>query len=336
MAFRLADLAARVGAELVGDPDLQISRARSLSKAGPGDIAFLTQASHLPEARSSRASAIVVPEGTEGIETPRLVCGDAAGAMLRLLEILHPAIRPELAGRPPHCGRRGRARRSPTASVGPYVVIGDGTSIGEETRIDSHVSIGRNCRIGRGCWIQPHATIYDGTIIGDEVDLQAGSVVGAAGHGFLRRDGGYRRVPQVGIVELGKTGVEIGANSSIDRATLDATIVGAGTKIDNLVQVGHNVEIGEDGMLCGQAGLAGSSRIGRGVVVGGKAGISDHLEVGDGVQLGAAAILLQSTPDGGVLGGNPAMDYSKWRRQTVLLRRIEEIYRRILSIEHTM
>lgn len=334
MSFRLAELAEHVGAQLVGDPDLQIDRARSLESAGPRDISFLTGSSYLSAARCSAAGAMVVPVGALGIECAQLVCEKPATAMVELLALLHPLPR-EQPGIHPSAVIAESAEVSSSASIGPFVVVGERSQIGDGTRLDAHVVIGRDCRLGSSCWLQPHVTLYDGTILGDEVVIQASAVVGAAGHGFIRDEHGYRRVPQIGIVELGDR-VEIGANAAIDRATLEKTSIGAGTKIDNLVQVGHNVEIGPDGMVCGQAGLAGSSKIGRGVVIAGQAGISDHLVIGDGVKLGAAASLLQDAPAGAVMGGSPAIEYSKWRRQTVVLKRIEDLYRRLVRLEKTI
>jgi UDP-3-O-[3-hydroxymyristoyl] glucosamine N-acyltransferase len=179
--------------------------------------------------------------------------------------------------------------------------------------------------------LHPQVVLYDGVDLAAEVTVHAGSVIGADGFGYATHDGVHHKVPQVGRVVV-ESGVEIGANAAIDRATLGETRLGAGTKVDNLVQVGHNVQTGRACILCGQVGIAGSTRLGDGVVLGGQAGVADHLEIGDGVQVAGKSAVFESV-EGGARGGIPAIDLRRWRRQTASLKRLGEMLRRLRSLE---
>jgi len=321
--YRLGDLAGAVGAELIGDPERSVARARSLEAAGPEDLSFVLEERFRSRAEESAAGALLVPRELADLRRDLLVCEDPAMAMIGVLERLQPQPPLDAAVHPTAIVGE-RCVIAASASIGAFAVLGDDCEVGEGASIGSHAAIGRRCRIGAGCRLHPRVTLYDGTELGERVEIHSGAVLGADGHGFVYRDG-YRKVPQVGRVVVGDD-VEIGANSTIDRATLDETRIGAGSKIDNLVQIGHNVELGERAMVCAQAGLAGSSRIGAGVILAGQSGIGDHLSVGKGVRVGAKASVLRDVGDGAKLGGTPAVEYSRWRRQFVLLGRLEELH----------
>ena len=334
MSFRLADLASHVGAEIVGDPERRIEALRSLESAGPTDLSFLSDVKNRELAERSTAGAIVVPREAEGLQKDLLIIDDPEWAMAQLLDLVHP---PEL----PVPGIHSSAvvgdgcSIADSAHVGPFAVIGDECEIGDRSVVHGHVHLGPRVRLGSGVVLYPQVSVYRGTQIGNDVVVHSGAVLGADGHGYLRRDGAYRKVPQVGHVVV-EDEVEIGANSAVDRATLEVTRIGRGTKIDNLVQVGHNVELGEDGMLCALSGVAGSTRVGSSVVMAGQSGIADHLKVGDGVTIGAQSAVLRDVEAGRVVGGTPAIDYSKWRRQFVMLGRLEEMNRRIRELEDSL
>jgi UDP-3-O-[3-hydroxymyristoyl] glucosamine N-acyltransferase len=183
--------------------------------------------------------------------------------------------------------------------------------------------------------LRPHVVLYDGTEVGDGSEVHAGAVLGSDGFGYVTRGGRHLKVPQAGRVRLGAE-VEVGANSTIDRATVGETRIGSGTKIDNLVQVGHNVQVGEASLLCGQAGIAGSARLGRGVVLAGQAGVGGHLELGDGVQVAAKSAVLESFPAGARVGGIPAIELSRWRREIVLRGRLGEMGRRLADLDRRL
>jgi UDP-3-O-[3-hydroxymyristoyl] glucosamine N-acyltransferase len=303
---------------------------RSLETASSDELAPLLHVRERRRGEASRAGALLVGKDCADLDRDLLVCEDAGQAMIEVLRLFRPPPAVN-AGIHPTAVLGEGCVIAPSASIGAYVVVGDDTQIGEGANLGPHVTVGAACRIGAGCRLHPQVTLYDDTVLGDRVEVHSGTVIGADGHGYIDRDG-YRKVPQVGRVVV-ENDVEIGANSAIDRATLDETRIGAGTKIDNLVQIGHNVRLGENGMLCAQVGLAGSTRIGAGVVMAGQSGIADHLEVGDGVRVGAKASVLRGVEDGRTVGGTPAIEYSQWRRQTVLLGRLGELFRRVRRLE---
>jgi UDP-3-O-[3-hydroxymyristoyl] glucosamine N-acyltransferase len=334
VGYRLAELAELVGGRVEGDPDRAVEAIRTLEAAGPHDLAFLTNPRYRGRAESSGAGALLVgPALADPAALGRdlIVAGDPSYAMARLLALFHPGeLRPP--GIHPTAVLEGGCAVDPTAHVGPYVVIGEGSRIGAGATIHAFVSIGRGCAVGERVVLHSHSVLYDGTEVGPGSIVHAGVVLGADGFGYATQGGVHHKVPQVGRVVV-EEGVEIGANSTVDRATLGETRIGAGTKIDNLVQVGHNVQIGRSCILCGQAGIAGSTRLGNGVVLAGQAGVAGHIELGDGVQVAAKSAALASVAPATVVAGIPAVEMRKWRRQTVLLSRLEEMNRRLRALE---
>jgi UDP-3-O-[3-hydroxymyristoyl] glucosamine N-acyltransferase len=212
------------------------------------------------------------------------------------------------------------------------VVIGEGSQVGAGCILHPAVIIGRECQVGEGAVLHPHVVLYDGTWLGASVEVHAGTVLGSDGFGYVSRRDGHHKVPQIGRVVL-EDGVEVGANAAIDRATFGETRIGAGTKIDNLVQVGHNVEMGRSCILSGQAGIAGSARLGDFVVLGGQAGSAGHLKIGDGAQVAAKAAVFQSVDPGAKVGGIPATALRTWQRQVFALGRLPELLRRFRQEE---
>ncbi len=333
--FRLSELAERLGGRVVGDPERRVTGVAKLDRAEPGDLAFLTNARFRREAARSRAGALLVPPGVEGLEAPGrslLVVEDPELARNRVLELFYP--RPKLVpGVHPSAVVDPEALVSAEAEVGPFAVIGGGSVIAAGARIGSHTVVGRDCQVAEGSVLHPHVVLYDGTRLGRRVEVHSGTVLGADGFGYTSRPDGHHKVPQVGALWV-EDDVEIGAVAALDRATLGATRVGAGTKIDNLVQVGHNVEIGRGALLCGQSGIAGSARLGDGVVLAGQAGVGDHIELGDRVQVGAASAAVRRTSAGTVVSATvPAMEIGRWRRLVSLIGRLDEIYRRLRALE---
>jgi UDP-3-O-[3-hydroxymyristoyl] glucosamine N-acyltransferase len=263
-----------------------------------------------------------------------LVADDPYFALSRLLTALHPAAVPEPGVHPTAVVGEG-STVDPSASLGPYVVLGRGSRVRAGAVLHAHVVVGRGCTIGEEAVLHPHAVLYDQTEVGARTVIHAGVVLGSDGFGYATHGGVHHKIPQVGRVVVEEE-VEIGANSAVDRATLGETRIGRGSKLDNLVQVGHNVEIGPASILCGQAGVAGSARLGRGVVLGGQAGVANHLTLGDGVQVAAKSAVLASAEAGTRLGGIPAIDLGAWRRRTVLLGRLEEMARRLRALERRL
>ncbi len=331
MAWTLSRLAERVGAELFGDPAREIERIRALDEAGASDLSFLTHARYLEAARSSGAGALLVGRRHEELAADQLVVADPPRALAELLEWMHPVARPA-PGIHASAVLGAGCEVDASAHVGAYAVLGDRCRIGAGAVLHPHVVLGEGCTVGERTVLHPHVVLYAGVELGLDCEVHAGTVLGADGFGYASGTHGHRKIPQVGRVTIGDR-VEIGALSAVDRALVGATRVGAGTKIDNLVQVGHNVRIGSDAILCGQVGIAGSAKLGDGVVLGGQSGVGGHLSVGDGVQVASKSAVYDAVPAGEVVAGIPAVKIGRWRRQQSLLRRIDDLWRRLRALE---
>jgi UDP-3-O-[3-hydroxymyristoyl] glucosamine N-acyltransferase len=340
VGYRLAELAELVGGRIEGDPERAVETIRTLEEAGPADLSFLTSPRYRAQAVASGAGALLVGKAlaamadiaAEGRDL--LVVDDPGYALAVLLAHFHPAHSGVIRepGVHPTAILEPGCTVDPSAHVGPYVVIGEGSRVGANAALHAFVAVGRSCVVGEGAVLYPHAVLYDGTEVGAASIVHAGVVLGADGFGYATHGGAHHKVPQLGHVVI-EPNVEIGANSTVDRATLGATRIGAGTKIDNLVQVGHNVQVGKHCILCGQAGIAGSARLGDGVVLAGQAGVAGHIELGDRVQVAAKSAALASVDAGTAVAGIPAVEMRKWRRQTVLISRLEEMSRRLRALE---
>jgi UDP-3-O-[3-hydroxymyristoyl] glucosamine N-acyltransferase len=339
VAYRLAELAELVGGRVEGDPEHVVEAIRALDAAGPRDLSFVRRTRHRERAVASGAGALLVGEdmvaavaGEAGREL--LVVADPVYALARLLEVFHPeSVRQ--AGIHPTAIVESGAAVDPAAHLGPYVVIGAGSRVGAGAAVLAHAVVGRGCAIGERALIHPHAVLYDRTEVGAGSIVHSGVVLGGDGFGYATHRGTHYKVPQVGRVVLEEE-VEIGANTTIDRATLGETRVGAGSKIDNQVMLGHNVQVGRRSILCAQVGIAGSTRIGDGVVLGARVGAIDHIEVGDGVQAAAGTDLFESVRPGAVIGGSPAHEIGRWRRQMVLVWKLDELFRRLRAVERRL
>ena len=331
MAHRLGELAALVGGEVRGDPERRIQGVRSLAAAGPEHLSFLTHPKYREEAVRSRAGALLVGPAAELADRDLLVSDDPSWALARILAALHPAPPPAPGIHPsavvaPGCGI------DPSAHLGPLAVVGEGSRVEEGAVIHAQVVIGRGCRVGARSVLHPHVVLYDGTELGRDCILHSGVVLGSDGFGYATHEGEHVKVPQLGRVVV-EDGVEIGANTTIDRATLDETRIGSGSKIDNLVQVGHNVRLGRGCILVSQAGIAGSTALGDYVVLAGQAGVSGHLKLGDGVRVAAKSAVFADVPAGEQVAGIPAVEAGQWRRQQAIASRLGELRRRLRELE---
>lgn len=329
-SFVLGEIARRVGGEVRGDPEMVIRGVRTLERAGAEDLSFVTRAGFAAEARASRAGALLVPPAFDLPERALVVVDDPSLALARAIELFHPRPAPAPGIHPTAVVGDG-CEIDPSAAIGPYAVIGAESSVGAASALGAHVVVGRRCRLGREVVLHPHVVLYDATELGDRVVLHAGVVLGADGFGYATHGGEHVKIPQVGRTVV-EDDVEIGALSAVDRAVLEETRVGRGTKIDNLVQVGHNVAIGRGSILCGQAGIAGSARLGDYVVVGGQSGVMGHHSIEDGTQIAGKSMAMEQS-GGGQVAGIPAVSLAKWRRQTVLIGRLGEMLRRIRALE---
>lgn len=335
MARRLGELAELVGGRVEGDAERAIEGIRSLERAGPRDLSFVTHARYRGDAAASRAGALLAAPGIRGLTEvgkDLLLVDDAYHALARLLGLFHPEARPAPGVHPTAVVGRG-CQIHPEAYVGPYAVIGEGTAIGAGAAVHALAVVGRSCTVGPGAVLHPHVVLYDGCEVGPRSVLHAGAVLGSDGFGYAPHGGDQVKVPQVGRAVV-EEDVEIGANTTIDRATLDETRIGAGSKIDNLVQVAHNVVLGRGCVLVSQVGIAGSTRLGDGVVMAGQAGAAGHLELGDHARVAAKSAVFKPVEAGATVAGIPAVEAAAWRRQQALLARLGDLVRRLRRLEH--
>ncbi len=327
--MKLRELALILGGELLGDPELEIRGAAGVREAHEGDITFLSDMRLMKECAGSRASGVIVKDFVPGIDKAQVVVRNPLYAFAKVLEQFSPPA--------PHTGISGDAYISETARIGkdvsihPFAFISDDVVVGDGTVIHPGVFIGRGSAVGAECLLYPNVTIREKVSIGERVIVHSGSVIGSDGFGYVFENGRHHKIPQVGGVIIGDD-VEIGACVSIDRATTGSTIIGRGTKIDNLVQVAHNVKIGENTILAGQVGVAGSSEIGNLVVLGGQVGVADHSRIDDGAMLGAQTGVFGHIPKG-VYSGYPAMPHREWLKASALFARLPELNRRIKEME---
>lgn len=332
MTHRLAELAQLVDGRIEGDPELEIDSIRSLAKAGPRDLSFLTNPRYRQEALASGAGALLVSPSLQELEKNLLVVEEPYYSLAQLMEFFFPPS-DAAAGIHPTAVIEPDASVAASASIGPFSVIGRRTRVLAGAVVHSHVVIGRDCEVGEDSVLFPRVVMYDNVSVGSRCRLHAGVVVGSDGFGYALHAGEHVKLTHAGKVVV-EDDVEIGANTTVDRALLDETRIGVGSKIDNLVQVAHNVELGKGCLLISQSGIAGSTRLGDAVVLAGQAGVSGHLELGDGAQVAAKSAVFKSVPAGKKVAGIPAVEAGVWRRQQALVQRLAEFTRRLRKLEH--
>jgi len=332
--FTLGELAATLGAKLEGDPDRRVTGVAPLEAAGPEQISFLIDARYRPAAEASRAGALLVADSMSGLPEPLLRSSSPQQALIALLTLFHP-MAPPPAGIDSSAIVARDARIDTSASIGALSVIGSGAVIGPRVRVHPLVYVGPGVEVGEGSVLHPRVVLCEGVRLGCRVVVQAGAVIGGDGFGYVFDGGGHRKIPQVGIVVI-EDDVDIGANTTIDRAMLGRTIIRRGTKIDNLVQVGHNVEIGEHSIIVAQVGISGSCRLGRGVIAAGQVGFADHLTIGDGAVLGAQAGVSEDVPAGERRLGTPALPILQMKRIFAAQKQLPEMARRLRTAERRL
>jgi len=331
------EIASLVGGRVVGDPSREVWGANSLDEAREGELCFARSPKYYPQLRETRASVVLVAEPVEGVAATCVVVKNPEGAFLRVLRhfLDRTAPSPEPSGVHPAAWVHPEAVLEAGVSVGPFACVESGARIGQGTRLGAGVYVGPGARVGRECVLYPNVVVRDGVVIGDRCVLHPGACIGGDGFGFVPFEGHWEKVPQAGTVLIGDD-VEIGCNSAVDRATFGATRVGAGTKIDNLVQIGHNVEIGEHCVIAGMVGISGSVKIGNHVRIGAAAGIAGHITIGDGASIGARSGVAHSVPAGGAVSGFPAVEHALSRRIMVSQARLPELLRRVRDIERRL
>jgi UDP-3-O-[3-hydroxymyristoyl] glucosamine N-acyltransferase len=319
-----------VSGELIGDGSVSISGVAPLDRADGSHLSILTSAKYEPMLASTRAGVVLIdPEFRDAIGQPaaRIIVKQPLEKLLSLLPRLYPEreAQPGVAS----TARIGRgASLGEGVSIGEYAVIGANTTIGNDVVIGNHCVIGDGVAIGAGSKLWPHVTIYSGAILGERVALQSGARIGCDGFGYVFRDGAHNKIPHVGRCII-QDDVEIGANSTIDRGSIDDTVIGKGTKIDNLVHIAHNVRIGEKSLLMAQVGVAGSVTIGDGAILAGQAGISGHVSIGAGARLAAQAGVFGDIPAGETWSGYPARPHRESLRASAALLKLAGMIRRL-------
>lgn len=328
--MKLREIADIISGELLGDPETEIRGVAGVTDGLEGDITFLSDNRYLRDCLSSKASAVIVKEFIDDLKKPQIKVKNPYYAFAILLEHFHPREK-EKEDISPDARVSEGARIGRGVTIYPFVYVSEGAEIGDNTVVYPFVYIGRGSIIGSSCLIYPNVTIREGVKIGNRVIIHAGAVIGSDGFGYVFEQERHHKIPQVGGVIIGDD-VEIGANVTIDRATTGDTIIGNGTKIDNLVQIGHNVRIGENTIIVAQVGIGGSTTIGKHVMLGGQAGVSDHAIIEDGTMVGAQSGVMGHLKQG-IYSGCPVIPHREWLKASALFARLPEIMKRIKEIE---
>jgi len=328
--FRLAEIARLISGEVIGDADITITGVAALEDAGESDLAYIERTDLLAVGEESRAAALIVPPDARTKRKPLIVTEDPKLAFSRVLELFAPE--PSIpVGVHPTAVLADSVRLGQDVAIGPYAVVEEGVRLGHDVVLYPFVFIGRDADIGDGTVVYPHVFIGERVNVGRRCILHAGCAVGADGFGFLPTAQGLRKIPQIGTVVV-EDDVEIGANSTVDRATVSTTRIGAGTKIDDQVHIAHNCVIGRNCILCGQVGIAGSTTIGNNCVLGGQVGVNDHVHVGDNITIGAKSGVYGSLTEAGVYSGVPARPHNQQLRVMVMTQKLPELVRQVREL----
>jgi UDP-3-O-[3-hydroxymyristoyl] glucosamine N-acyltransferase len=331
--FSARELAEKAGGRLVGSPDAAVTDVASPEEAGASDLAFLRDEKNAEAAAACSAAVLITPVEVDGFAGAQIVCDDAELAMAAVLAEFAAERFPPPEGVAESAFVDPSAQIGEGAGIGAGAFVGAGAVIGDAAAIGPLAYIGAGCRIGAGTRVHGHVSVHDRVEIGADCILHYGCVIGAAGFGFLQREGRHIKMPQVGTVRVGER-VEIGALTTIDRATLGATVVGDGVKIDNHCHIAHNCRLGPDCILAGYTKIAGSVELGKGVVCAENVGISDHVRVGDGAVLAASAGVVSDVEPGAVLLGAPARPIARQRRIWAIAGRLPEMLKRLRELEN--
>jgi UDP-3-O-[3-hydroxymyristoyl] glucosamine N-acyltransferase len=327
MTLTIGELAKRLDAQVVGAVESlnrPVDAVQPAAVAGSHDVTFVTDPRHEHAAAQSAAAAIIVAKPIEGLSKPQLVVADVNAGLIAALTCFAPRLKPPTPGVDPSARMGANVTLGEGVSIGPLTVIEDGVQVDAGTVVGSGCHIGQGSRIGANCRLDSHVVIYHQCLIGSNVIIQANSTIGSVGFGYAFINGAHRLIPHNGGVVI-EDFVEIGANSCVDRAKFGNTIVGAGTKIDNLVQVAHNVVIGKCCLIAAQVGIAGSSKLGDGVVLAGQVGLADNIEIGAGTMVGAQAGVVSSVPPKQKLAWSPAIDVREAARVVAHILRLPKV-----------
>ena len=334
MEFTAKQIAEFLGGTVDGNENAAVHTFAKIEEGVPGALSFLSNVKYTQYLYSTRSSIVLVNKDfvPEQPVSATLVRVDNAYESLAKLMSLYASMKPGRSGISSLASVSEKAKIGQNVYIGPFSVVEDGAVIGDNTQIYPHVIVGEGASVGADCILYPHVTIYYGCKIGNRCILHAGCVIGADGFGFAPTPQGYNKIPQIGIVQL-EDDVEIGANTCIDRSTMGRTVIHKGVKLDNLIQVAHNVEIGENTVMSAQTGIAGSSKVGSWCMVGGQCGISGHITLGNKVNLAAKTGVISSLEDGSTMMGYPAIGYRNFLRSSLIYKDLPEISKTIRSLE---
>jgi UDP-3-O-[3-hydroxymyristoyl] glucosamine N-acyltransferase len=334
MKKTVQELATQIGAHVEGDASIELLGIAAPERAEATDLIYVDSPKNLTRAVASNAACVIAPDGVElpgktvlRHRQPKLAFAKAAALLLDKPSIASPGVHPTAIV-------AAAAQIAQSAHVGPYVVIGENVRVGERTQIGPHTTIAANCRIGADCRIHPRVTLYAGVRIADRVEIHSGAVIGADGFGYAQGEGRHWKFPQVGIVEIGDD-VEIGSNTTIDRGSLDDTVIAEGVKLDNLVHIGHNCKIGAHSVIAALVGLSGSCTFGKNVVVGGQAGFGERCELEDGAVIGGQSGVLggKIIRSGQIVWGTPARPLERFKEEYAWYGRLPDLAARIKALE---
>ncbi len=334
-SIKLGEIAALVEGELVGDPKLTITGVAGIKEARPGDITFLSNSKYLAYLDQTQASAIITPPDTVSPKKTLIRTPNPSKAFTQVISFFVPSTAVKAAGIHPTAVLGANVRMGGGVALGAYCVIEDNVVIGDGTVIDAHCFIGRETMIGAGVHIFPSVTLRESTSVGDNVIIHSGAVIGSDGFGYETVDQVHVKIPQIGSVVI-EDDVEIGANVCIDRGRFQKTWIKKGTKIDNLVQIAHNVVIGENSLIISQAGISGSAELGKNVIVAGQAGIVGHIRLGDGAIVAAGAGVTKSVPDNTIVLGSPAKPIAEQKKIFALIARLPALFKDLSEIKNKL
>lgn len=333
MAHALSEFVARFGGELLNDSGIEISGVAPIGRAGPGEIAFVSQAKYLRDIESTQAGALILPpEGRDSTQRPRIVTPNPYLYFARISAMLNPVPQPA-PGIHPAAVVHAQARVASSATVAAGAVIGEGACVGERSVIGPNSVVGDYATIGDDCFFHANVTVYHHCVLGSRVILHSGCVIGSDGFGLANEEGRWVKIPQAGRAVLGDD-VEVGAGTTIDRGALDDTVIEEGVKLDNLIQIAHNVKIGAHTAIAACAGIAGSAKIGRHCMIGGAAMIYGHIEIADGVRISTNTLITKSlTKAGTYTSALPFSEHGEWLKNAVHMRNLDKLVDRVKELE---
>jgi len=333
MEVTLQQLAQIIGGNVYGNVNDKVSNIATIDKAGKGDLTFIANKKYLKYLKNTEATAVIIEEHVKDAKVNQIEVENPYLAYAKILTFF-TSSKPNFSGisEKAHVEQSVKFIKKESVSVYPFVYIGENTEIDENVILFPNVFIGKNVKIGSNVTVHSGVSIYDNSVIGNNVVIHSGSVIGSDGYGYAKDGDEYFKIPQVGNVVI-EDNVEIGANVTIDRGAINSTVIRKGVKIDNLVHIAHNVEIGEHSAIVAQVGISGSSKIGKRVILAGQVGVAGHLKIGDGVKVGAQSGIGKDVKNDEIISGSPAVEHSKWLKWAVSYYKLPELLRRVKKLE---